>query len=70
MNDLIHAIDNINSLSKAELARMIQLCDQAVKQNEAKIKETKISMVKLKLANKIDELRHKRQVLVSRFHQV
>jgi hypothetical protein len=70
MNDLKEVIKNIDALSKAELAKYIQLCDKAVKLNETKIRETKVSLIKLKLANKRDEIKHQRQILVSRFHQV
>jgi hypothetical protein len=70
MNDLERGINNINNLTKAELARLIQLCDVVVKKNDERIKKTTVGVIKLKLANQRDQIRHKRQMFVSKFHQV
>lgn len=70
MNDIENGFKNVDTLSKAQLAKLIQLCDMAVKLNEGKIRGANISILKLKLANKRDDLKHKRQVFVSKFHQV
>jgi len=69
MNDLERGINNINNLTKAELARLIQLCDVVVKKNDERIKKTTVGVIKLKLANQRDQIRHKRQMFVSKFHQ-
>lgn len=70
MKDIENGFKNVDTLSKAQLAKLIQLCDMAVKLNEGKIRSANISILKLKLANKRDDLKHKRQVFVSKFHQV
>lgn len=70
MSKIDEAILNIDKLSKQDLTHMIALCDKSVKQTEEKIKNANITLLKLKLANKRDDLKHKRQIFVSKFHQV
>lgn len=65
-----NAIMNINNLSKDDLSQMIAFCDKTIKQTEDKIKTTNVSFIKLKLANKRDEIKHKRRIFVARFHQI
>lgn len=69
MNDIDKAFNRIDTLSKSEIANVMLLCDVAIKTNQEKIRNCNVSVLKLKFANKIDELKHKKRVFMLKFHQ-